>query len=189
MGAGGWAQQYARGWGQELEGLDPGGPRSGWRSGPGWPLVQASRFAVGQAPGPTGSSPGAPGLHPLRPVRPSLTESLSDTRSPEGPSTLHFCFHNLLGPCLLEASLTASALWPGCPAAPCCPQATDLPPGRPLTPTPGGPRTQAGTIAGLPSGSGYQRGPAALPGRGSPHPHQGKAMRSPRISGPAPLQG
>lgn len=40
MGAGGWAQQYARGWRQELEGLDPGAPAAGGGVGPAGPLFR-----------------------------------------------------------------------------------------------------------------------------------------------------
>lgn len=192
MGAGGWAQEYAQGWGRELEGLDPGGPPQrveGGGVGPAGPLFRPHALLWAKPRG-------QPALLPEHPV---FTLSALF-----GQACLSLCLTpGLLRDPLLSTSAFTTSLGSAFSRLPSPPQPcgraalrpcavhkppTSLP-GRPLTPTPGGPRTQAGTIAGLPSGSGYQSGPAALPGRGSPHPQQGKAMRSPRVSGPAPLQG
>lgn len=142
---------------------------------------------------PTRSSPALPWLSQ------ALPESWSDAQSPDGSSVPHFCFHSLLGPCLLNGPLTTAAFWSGCRGAPACPQPLISFPGgtwwvgwvsgSPSTPICRPPRLLAGILMGLPSGSGYQGVPTALPGRGSPHSQQGKAMRSPHVTGPTALNG
>lgn len=116
------------------------------------------------------------------------------TQSPEGPSAAHFCFHNLLGPCLLEAPFTTSALWPGCPGGPHTLH-------KPLTsllgctwrgggwmglrqpapaPHPQGPRSWGGWAYRGPVFRLWLSEPARRPPRkGQPPPQQGEAMRSP----------
>lgn len=46
---------------------------------------------------------------PLPWLSPCLSTAWPDAPAPEGPSVSHFCFHSLLGPCLLEAP---SLPWP-----------------------------------------------------------------------------
>lgn len=110
-------------------------------------------------------------------------------QSLEGPSVPHFCFHSLLGPCLLEAPLTTSASWPGCCGAPSCPQAADLPPRRHVVGSlglrkPAHPQPQA-TQAPV----WYYRGPAfrlwlsgcaySSPRKGQPPPPAGRGDEEP----------
>lgn len=109
--------------------------------------------------------PGASQVFTAQPwLGPTMPESRSDAQPPEGPSVPSFCFHSLLGPCLLEAPSPPQPLSRAV-LGPCPVQQTSLPGGtwwvagvggNPRTPNRRPRRLLARTVTGLLASSGHR---------------------------------